>query len=95
MLDGTVDRDGLVAAVIDRAHFTDAADLVEDLSTRGLLDVGRLTAVGRECLATVQASVAADTGVIFDELPADDVAATERILNQVVDRARVVLERTA
>ena len=31
MLDGTVDRDGLVAAVADRAHFTDAASLVEDL----------------------------------------------------------------
>ena len=31
MLDGTVDRDGLVAAVADRAHFTDAAYLVEDL----------------------------------------------------------------
>lgn len=95
MLDGTVDRDGLVAAVADRAHFTDAAYLVEDLHTRGLLDGGRLSAVGRKHLVTVQASVAADTRVIFEELAADDVAATERVLNQVVDRARVVLGRTA
>ena len=32
MLDGTVDHDGLAAAVADRAHFPDAAQHVDDLT---------------------------------------------------------------
>ena len=38
MLDGTVDPDGLVAAVGDRAHFPDADRLVGELTGRGLLE---------------------------------------------------------
>ena len=58
MLDGAVDRDGLVTAVADRAHFPDAAQHVDDLTTRGLLVDGHLTDDGRNLLTGVQASLA-------------------------------------
>jgi hypothetical protein len=91
MLDGNVDRDGLARAVAERAHFTDAPHLVDQLAARGLLDDGRLTATGRTFLARIQASLADDTTAIFDDLPANDVDATERVLNELVTRARVAL----
>ena len=91
MLDGTVDHDGLAIAVTDRAHFPDAAQHVDDLTARGLLDDGRLTSEGRELLARLQASIAGDASALFDDLAPDDVAITERVLNQLLSRARVVL----
>ncbi len=91
MLDGTVDHDGLATAVADRAHFLNAAQHVDDLTVRGLLDDGRLTHEGRELLAHVQAMIADDASAIFDDLAPDDVAATERVLNELLSRARVVL----
>ncbi len=86
MLGGT--DAGLVAAVTDRAHFTDADRLVDELTRRGLLDDGRPSATGRAVLAHVQASLAADVTAIFGDLPAADVATTERVLNELVSRAR-------
>ena len=91
MLDGIVDRVGLAAAVTDRAHFPDALEHVDDLTARGLLDHGHLTADGRDTLNRVQTSLADDTSAIFGDLPADDVAATERVLNELVSRAHVAL----
>ena len=91
LLDGTVDRSGLVAQVLDRAHFDDAAELVDQLAGRGLLAGGGLTAAGSALVAEVQASIAARTGSVWNDLPADDVAAATRVLNEVVERARLVL----
>ena len=91
VLDGRVGADGLAAAVADRAHFPDAADLVSELTDRGLLDDGQLTPAGRELTAGVQATIATETAAIWDDLPADDVVATTRVLNEVVTRARAVL----
>jgi hypothetical protein len=91
LLDGTVGTDGLVAAVADRAHFRDAAELVAGLTDRGLLDDGRLTSAGRELTEAVQATTTTQTAPIWDNLPADDVDAATRVLNEVVTRARVVL----
>ena len=90
-LDGTVDADDLAAAVADRAHFADAADLVATLTGRGLLAGGRLTPAGRELTTAVQASITARTAPIWDGLPADDLAAAGRVLNEVVARARLAL----
>ena len=78
-------------AVADRAHFPDAAQHVDDLTERGLLDDGRLTSEGRELLARLQASIADDVSAIFDDLAPDDVATTERVLNELLSRARVAL----
>jgi hypothetical protein len=91
MLNGSVDHDGLVGAVAERAHFTDAAAHVDELTMRGLLDDGRLTDDGRELLARVQESLADDTSALFGDLAYDDVAATERVLNELLSRARVAL----
>jgi hypothetical protein len=43
MLDGTVDGSGLTDAARDRAQFPDADSIVAELTSRGLLDDGRLT----------------------------------------------------
>jgi hypothetical protein len=90
-LDGTVDTGGLERAVRERAQFPDAADLVAALDGRKLLDGGRLTDTGRALLGDVQHSVAVATAPVFDGLSAEDVAATARVLNEVVSRARGVL----
>ena len=86
-----VDHDGLVVAVADRANFADAIQRVDDLIARGLLDNGHLTDDGRALLTRVQAPLADDAGALFGDLVSDDVAATERVLNELLDRARVVL----
>lgn len=91
LLDGSVGADGLVATVTDRAHLPEAAELVRGLADRGLLDDGRLTPDGRELVAAVQATIAAETAPIWGNLPPDDVAASTRVLNEVISRARVVL----
>jgi len=91
LLDGSGGAGDLAAAVADRAHFADAADLVSELTDRGLLGDGRPTPAGRELTAGVQATIATETAAIWDDLPADDVAAATRVLNEVVTRARAVL----
>ena len=91
MLDGSVDADGLATALADRAHFSDAGDLVAELTDRGLLADGRLSAAGRELTTTLQTTITADTAPIWDNLPSDDVAAATRVLNEVITRARVLL----
>jgi hypothetical protein len=90
-LDGSGGVDGLAAVVADRAHFPDAADLVGELTHRGLLHDGRLTSAGRELTAAVQATIATETAPIWDNLSTDDVAAAARVLNEVLTRARTVL----
>jgi hypothetical protein len=91
LLDGTVDAPGLAAAAADRAQFSDAADLVGELNDRGLLNEGRLTDAGREMLTAVLGTSGRLTGPIWDDLPTADVAATTRVLNEVLTRARVAL----
>jgi len=93
LLDGAVDAHGLAAAAADRAQFRDAADLVGELTSRDLLDHGRLTFAGRSVIATVQATITAETAPIWNDLPADDVAAATRVLNEVLTRARAVQGR--
>lgn len=90
-LDGSTGVEGLVAAIVDRAHFADAASLVEGLTERGLLDRGRLTDSGRQHVDGVQATIAAATAPIWDDLPAADVAVATSVLNEVLVRARAVL----
>jgi len=90
-LDGTVDAAGLAAAVADQAHFVDAADLVAELTSRGLLADGHLTAAGRELISTVQARITTGTAPIFNGLAADDVEAATRVLNELITRARTML----
>jgi hypothetical protein len=92
LLDGSVDGAGLTDAVADRAHFPEAATLVSELTDRGLLDDGRLTSRGRTVTAAVQAGIDTTTAPIWDGLRADDVAAATRVLNEVLTRARAVLD---
>jgi hypothetical protein len=91
LLDGTVDEDGLVAAVADRAHFENAAELVGDVTDRGLVEDGRISAAGRELLATVLGRSDRTAGKIWVGFPTADIEATTRVLNEVLQRARAVL----
>lgn len=91
LLDGSVDAEGLAAAVADRARFIDAVDLVTELTDRGLLGDGRLTAAGRALTEAVRGNITTETAPIWDDLPAEDVAAAARVLNEVVTRARAAL----
>jgi hypothetical protein len=90
-LDGSVDANGLVAAVADRAQLSNAAELVSELTRRGLVDDGRLTSAGREVTTAIQTTIATTTAPIWDGLPDEDVAAATRVLNEILTRARAVL----
>ena len=87
----TVDANGLAAAVADRAHLSNAVELVSELTRRGQLENGRLTPAAREMTAAIQRTIASTTAPIWENLPDEDVAAATRVLNEVVARARVVL----
>ena len=90
-LGGSVDANGLAAAVADRAHLTDAGELVSELTRRGLLDDGRPTSARREMTAAIQRMITTTTEPIWESLPDADVAAASRVLNEIVTRARAVL----
>ena len=92
---GVDDTEGLAAAVADRAHFPDASDLVGSLTDRGLLEAGRLTPAGRDVISTVLATSERETGGIWRDHPAADIEATTRVLNDVLARARVLLDSRA
>jgi hypothetical protein len=91
-LDGNVDTNGLIAALSSRAHFTKAPELVKELSARGLLEGGELSRSGRELVASVQATISTEAAPIWAGLPDADVDSTTRVLNEVITRARRVLE---
>jgi len=94
LLEGEVHgADELAAAVADRARFADAAPLVHGLTESGLLQDGRPAARGRALVAELQERIAARTDWIWRDLPAEDVAATERVLAAVHERARATLAR--
>ena len=80
-------------AVAERAHFADTAELVDQLTERGLLDHGRPTAAGRDVLTAVLATSATQTGPIWSDFSADDIAATTRVLNKLLTRARAAAVR--
>ena len=81
----------LVAAVSDRARFEDAAGVIHELTAAGLLEDGRPTDRARALVAELQEQVALRTAPIWAGLPVDDVAAAERVLAEVRDRARAQL----
>jgi hypothetical protein len=85
------DGGDLAALVQDRARFDDAHALVSTLTERGLLFDGALTDEGRAVIAGVRERTTAQNGGLWDDLPDADVAATERVLNELLERARGVL----
>jgi hypothetical protein len=95
ILDSGVDADGLAATVADRAHFADAANIVRELTSRGLLVNGELTTAARDLITDVQVAIAAGTAPIWDGLREDDIAAATRLLNEVIKRGRAVLASEA
>ncbi len=94
MVDGQVDRPGLIAVVADRAKFADAAAIVEALTERALLLDGRPTRDGRELVSTVLAASETSSGAVWRDLPTGDVEAATRVLNQVLRRARALTATT-
>ena len=90
-LDCSDDSEGLAVGLADRAHFSNASDLVGELNARGLLEGGRLSSSGRELISAVQATIAKETASIWQNLPDADVESTTSVLNEIVTRARLVL----
>ena len=88
MVDGHVDRLGLISVVADRARFPDAAALVDALTEQGLVVDGRPTENGLELVSTVLAASEASSGTVWRDLPTADVEAATRVLNEVLRRAR-------
>lgn len=88
---GASTDDQLTTRVRDRAHFEDAATLVDDLTTYGLLSGGQLTKKGQSLIEEVRGRIRDVVGGLFDAFPEDDIAAATRVLNTLLDRARVVL----
>ena len=88
MLDGQVDRIGLISAVTDRAKFADTVGMVDALTERGLVVDGQPTDAGRELVTSVLAASDRTNGSVWRDLPADDVEAATRVLNEVLRRAR-------
>ena len=88
MLDGHVDHAGLISTVTDRAKFVDTTTIVEALTERGLVADGQPTVAGRDLVAGVLAASDTTNGSVWRDLPADDVAAATRVLNEVLRRAR-------
>lgn len=81
----------LAELVGDRAHFSEAEDIVAGLTDRGLIADDTLTPDGRALLTDLQSRVATLTAPIWADLDPDEVAATERVLTLVTGRAREVL----
>src|SRR5947209_8394496 len=88
LLDGQVDRAGLISAVSDRAKFADAPEIVAVLTERGLVADGKPTDAGRHLVTSMLASSDRTDGTVWRDLPADDVEAATRVLNEVLRRAR-------
>jgi hypothetical protein len=88
MVDGQVDRLGLISVVADRAKFADATAIVEALTERGLLVDGQPTGTGRELVSSVLAASETTAGTVWRDLPTADVEAATRVLNEVLRRAR-------
>jgi hypothetical protein len=88
MLDGQVDAHGLISAITDRAKFADTPEIVDVLVERGLVANGRPTDSGRDLVARVLAASDKTNGSVWRNLPADDVEAATRVLNEVLRRAR-------
>lgn len=96
LLEGAVaDEAGLVAAVLDRARFPDAAALVAGLAKRGVLRDGRPSEAGHDLVATVTTRTAELAGPVWDGLDPADVSVAERVLNTVLERARAAAARVA
>jgi helix-turn-helix protein len=95
MLDGQVDHSGLISAVADRAMFADSAALVDALTERGLIVDGRPTDAGRDLVTNVLTASDRTNGSVWRDLPADDVEATTRVLNEVLRRARELARPSA
>ncbi|SDJ40011.1 hypothetical protein SAMN05444157_3186 [Frankineae bacterium MT45] len=83
--------DDLAATLQERAHFTEARRLVATLTERGLLDGGGLSPAGSALLDRILTEAAGQSAAIWSDLPAGDVATTERVLNTVLARAEAVL----
>ncbi|MFI5895322.1 MarR family winged helix-turn-helix transcriptional regulator [Actinoplanes sp. NPDC051513] len=67
-----------------------AGALVTGLQRRGLLCEGAITPAGMELFERVNARVAATTAQLYEALNEDDLATTQRVLTEVINRAQTI-----
>lgn len=85
--------DDLGAAVNDRAGVTNGLDTVAGLTRRGLLANDRVNEAHRETIAHIQQQLDAAISPLMAGLAPDDIEAANRVLRELLNRARVALGR--
>lgn len=85
--------DPLAAAVDDRAGVTNGSRLVDDLTQRGLLENDRVNEAQRETITTIQRHITEAVAPLMVRLAPDDIDATNRVLRELLNQARVALGR--
>ena len=68
LLYGSVDTDGLATALADRAHFSDAVDLVSELTDRGSSWTGGRPPLDVTLTTATLTTITTDTAPIWDNL---------------------------
>lgn len=95
----SIDRDELISRLTDAQIGDGAAEAaIAQLTRDGLLDAASgslvtLTDAGRERHARIRAAIDRTTAPLFADLAADDVAATQRVLTTISERAGAQLAR--
>jgi DNA-binding MarR family transcriptional regulator len=95
----SIDRGELMARLADAQIDRAAAEAaITELAGEGLTETAAgslvaLTDAGRERYARLRAAIDHTTAPLFADLPADDVAATQRVLATISERAAAQLAR--
>jgi hypothetical protein len=96
---GSAERDQLAARVAGATKYSveESRARISELAAAGLLAIDRdsvsVTEAGRELFSRIRAAVGEITARLWGDLPADDLAATGRVLSTVLGRADEELAR--
>jgi DNA-binding MarR family transcriptional regulator len=97
---GSIERSQLIARLADALQIDDttADGVITELAAERLLQaespsVVALGDTGRERQASIRSAIDHTTAQLFADIPADDLAATQRVLTTIAERAATQLAR--